>query len=707
MPEVAKKHSDRLEEFKKYIEDSRDYFCENIERFNQFKKYVFKSSLTDNQVATLNELGKPTTEFNILEAYVSRLRGEFSRQEPSISVRAADGLPVSALSDEFIDTLEVLEAHLRAVFHDAENDKLQYNVFSDLLSGGFSVMRVETDYVNEMSFEQKIDVSHVFDVTLTGFDPLARESHKGDGRFCFEIYPLTKDEFEKEYGKNACKGLKFARNIEGFSWSYKNEKESIIMVADLYVKEEVKTKIVRLSNGYTVTKKEYNQFIEEWEAQGFIEQPPIILDERTTYITKIWRYRLCENQILDATETSFKMLPLVFVDGNSVMLNESGYTYQMTRPYVYHAKGIQDLKNYAGQTLANELESMIQHKFIVPVESVPSDYEDVYRDVQKADVLLYNHYHKNNPEQVLPPPREIVRTPIPPQISETFQVSDQMTQMILGNYDASAGVARSDMSGVAFARSAMQSNNASMPYIVGYIKGLNRVAQIIIDLIPKFYRTPRTLPVIMPDGSREYVAINKQDTLYMNYDPNSLQVKVEAGVNFAIQKEIALQTIVNLMQASELFAQFINQEGLQILLDNIEIRGIDALKQKVEKFEETIAQQQQMAQQQQQAQLAAEQQKAQMAMVEMQKELASPTQGQLGVMALEQQAQRDQEKAAIDAAKVSIDAQEADAKYLETMAKVQNMAVDNDLQAAKISAENQRSAVDAAINLSKHINDEA
>src|SRR5690606_1889099 len=133
----------------------------------------------------------------------------------------------------------------------------------------------------------------------------------------------------------------------------------------------------------------------------------------------------------------------------------------------------------------------------------------------------------NNPNVTLPPPREISRTPIPPEITNTFRMSDEMTQTILGSYDSAQGVNQAQLSGIAFARSAIQSNNASVPYIVGYIKGLNRVAQIIIDLIPKYYRTPRSLPILLPNGKREYMEINKKGSLYMNYDANNLQVKVE------------------------------------------------------------------------------------------------------------------------------------------------------------------------------------
>lgn len=700
MADIAKKHVDRLEQLKKSVEEAQQYFADNFKRYQQFMKFVFKSSLDDTENATLAERGMPTIEFNILEAFISRLRGEFAKQQPSLSVRAADGVPISMLDKQFIATLEVVEAHLRALFFDGSNDMLEYNVYSDLLAGGFSVMRVYTDYVNEKSFEQNICIERVFDPTLCVFDPLARTSHKGDGRFCAELYPLTKEEFENEFGSKITENMQFTRSLSGFDWSFQNEQEKIVLVCDYYEKQCKKENIVKLSNGHSVTEKEYEKFIAEWETQGIIEQPPVIVKKRRTTTEKIVRYRFCESSLLDVTDTNYRHLPLVFVDGNSVNIKDSGSSYQMTRPYVYHAMGIQRLKNYAGQSLANELENTIQHKFVVAIESIPTDYQDAYQNVQKADTLVYNHFlDTNNPTVTLPPPREIVRTPIPPQIAETFRMSDEMTQIILGNYDSSGGqVSNAPMSGIAFARSAIQSNNASVPFIVGYIKGLNRVAQIVVDLIPKYYRTPRSLPVLLPNGKREYLEINKKGSLYMNFDPNNMQVKVETGVNFAMQKEIALQTVISLSQASPAFAQFFNQYGLPVLLDNIDIRGIDDLKEKSEEFQKQLQQQQQMAQKQQMQQMQMQAQQQAMAMQKAKQELQSPTQGQIEVMAI-------QEKSKIDAANISIKERDSETKFLELMSKIQSESVQNEIKLAEIDAENSRTAVESVLNISKHIHE--
>jgi len=699
MAEIARKHTDRLKELKKSVEEAQQYFGENVRRYEKFTKFVFKSSLDDTEMATLADRGLPTIEFNILEAYISRLRGEFVKQQPSLTVRAADGVPLSMLNKQFTATIDVVEAHLRAIFFDGTNDMLQYNIYSDLLAGGFSVLRVYTDYVNEMSFEQNICVERAFDPTLCVFDPLARDSHKGDGRLCAELHPMTRKEFEDEFGSKVTEDMKFTRSLSGFDWSFQNEQEEIVLLCDYYEKQCKKETIIKLSNGHSVTEKEYDKFLKEWQESGMIEQPPTPIKRRKTFIEKIIRYRFCESCLLDVLETDFKYLPLVFVDGNSVNIKEGGSYTQMTRPYVYHAMGIQRLKNLAGQSLGNELENTIQHKFVVALESIPTDYQTAYQNVQKADTLIYNHFlDTNNPDVTLPPPREIVRTPIPPQIMEAFRTSDEMTQVILGSYDGAAGQNNGQMSGIAFARSAMQSNTASLPFMCGLYKGFDRVAQIIVDLIPKYYRTPRSLPILLPDGKREYFEINKKGSLYMNYDPNNLEVKVEMGVNFAMQKEIALQTIVSLSQASPVFAQFFNEYGLPVLLDNIDIRGIDDLKEKSQEFQQKVQQQQQAAQQQQQQQMQMQAQQQTMELQQAQKELQSPTAEQLGMMAIEQKAQ-------VDSANLSLKERDSETKFLEVMSKIRNADVENELKLAEIDAENSRTAVESALNVSKHIHE--
>jgi uncharacterized protein YeaO (DUF488 family) len=124
----------------------------------------------------------------------------------------------------------------------------------------------------------------------------------------------------------------------------------------------------------------------------------------------------------------------------------------------------------------------------------------------------------------------------------------------------------------------------------------------MIDLIPKYYKTPRTIPVMGIDGKADYVKINQQDGVDMFYDTNVLNVKVEAGVSFQIQKNRALEQLSLLMKTSPLFDRFMNEKGLPVLLDNIEIRGIDQLKLMVEDWLQELQKEKEMAQKQAQEQ---------------------------------------------------------------------------------------------------------
>ena len=238
MAELAKVHTDRLPELKKYIEEASRCNQENVKRYEKFMRFVFSSSLSDGENSSLADNGIPGLQFNILESFISRKRGEFAKQQPGLTVRGADGMPPGMLTPEFSETLDLVEAHLHSIFFDGSNDMLDYNIFSDLLAGGFSVMRVFTEYVNDMSFEQNIKVERVYDPTLTLFDPMARQSHKGDGRYCGELYPMTKDQIENEFGKDVADEMNIFVGSVVLTGHMIMKRKKVGLICDFYEKKK-------------------------------------------------------------------------------------------------------------------------------------------------------------------------------------------------------------------------------------------------------------------------------------------------------------------------------------------------------------------------------------------------------------------------------------------------------------------------------------
>lgn len=598
--EVAQRHQDQLARIKKNVKTAYDYFKPNYDRYNEFRRFVFETSLKNEEITLLQTISKPQLEFNVLEAYISRLLGEFSKQEPDIEVCADDQNNADPM------TIKVLEQHLRHTLTDASNHHTKYEVYKDLLSGGFSALKVTTDYANPMSMHQVINIERAYDPTLCGFDQLAKYSHKGDGRFCFELFPMSKDDFMEEYPDVSVKDLNFKRDFAGFNWAYLNDSTPIMIVGDYYEKKKRETHIVMVRDGTVMKKSEYDNMLKTW---GELEAPPAIIGKpRKTMLETICRYRLIDTKILKYEETDFSYFPLIFVDGHSIMVKtpKNGNVRQVTRPYVYHAKGAQRLKNYSGIALANEVENIVQHKFIIKKEALPKEEEFMaaIKDIQKPSNIVVNAYYEENPDQPIPDPiREIAKIPAPPEIAQSFQGSDALIQNILGSYDASLGINNNQLSGIAIVEAATQSNAAAMPYIVGYLQGYQRAAQIYVDLLPKYYKTPRTIPVMDEEGKKSYVQINGENGVNMFYDANALNVLVKAGASFQVQKSRTIMMLKEMMGMSPLFAQFIAEKGLNFVLDNMEGKGIEQLKQMVDSWVQELEKQKQAAMEQQQAEM--------------------------------------------------------------------------------------------------------
>lgn len=596
MKDVAQRYQEQLARIKKRVRNAHDYFKHNYDRYNEFRKFVFESSLTNDEITLLMTMNRPQLEFNVLEAYISRLLGEFSKQEPDIEVNAYDEDKADPIA------IKVVEQHLKHVFMDSNNEHTRYEVYKDLLSGGFSVMKVYTEYEHQMSMNQAIKFSRC-EPTLCGFDKIARFSHKGDGQFCFELFPKDADEFKEEYPDTPINTLSFRRDFAGFNWSYQNDNSKILVVADYYEKKRREETIVQVRDGQVMTMKKYRKMVDEWN--DITVPPGIVGKPRKTMFEHICRYRLIENQVIDYEETDFNYLPLVFIDGNSLLIKTplNGNIRQVTRPYVYHAKGAQRLKNFAGISLANEIENTVQHKFMVAKEALPKEEQflDAYKDVQKESVLVYNSVHESNPDLPINNPiREVQRVPAPPEIAQAFSGTDALIQNVLGSYDASLGINNNQLSGIAIIEAASQSNATAMPYIVGCLQGFQRVAQIYVDLMPKYYTTPRTIPILDEEGHRHFVRINSPDGMPMDFDTNALNVVLKAGASFQVQKSRTIMMVKEMMGMSPLFAQFIAEKGLNFVLDNMEGKGIEQLKSLTDEWLQQYQQEKAQAMQSQQ-----------------------------------------------------------------------------------------------------------
>ena len=709
---LAQTHTDKLVSIKKNIDSSYKFFRNNYQRFNSFRNYLFKEQIDPSLAGVLNELQLPQLEFNIIYPYISRMLGEFSSQEPSPMITSISG---QGLPD--IATSNVIQDYFRHKIDEAKEDDVVSESFKTLLSGGMCVLKIYTEYLHEQSFDQEIRFGLVYSSDMCGFDPLSVKPHKGDGAYCWEAFPKSEDELkelvdEENYPIDWEK-ITYSRKLSGgdapLQWSYANQNEKIALVVTYYFKEKKKVRIVKVRDHHSLnsknvkekyniknnvmSKEDYDRFVDDWNSQGMLEQAPGIIGEpRNTYIETICRYILVEDQILDYTETDFPILPLVFVgNATKIRTSESGSMEEFTMPYGWHAKGMQDLKNYAGNVQCGELQNMIQHKFMVAEEALPDsdDYKKAYADVQHATLLVHKAYADFNPDKPLPAPQIVNRQMVPPIIGETFNMADQGIQNCMGSYDAQLGINSNQLSGVAIVNGATQNNAVAMPYVQSLMVGLSRVFTGILKMMPKYFATPRTLPVKNNKGKRGYVLINQpvqmgdqSHEIKFEFDENDLKVRIEAGVNYEIQRMANLQMINQGMQANPMFAQFMGSKGLKVYVKNMKVTNSDELIEMADEYMKEMQQQQQM--QQKMAQ------QGQMNNPLMIKE-------QNAKMDIQRKMAQDQTQSKIDVAELGLRQQDQELKKIELALKAKETSANVAIQFDKHQAEKVRASVDLAM----------
>jgi Phage P22-like portal protein len=609
-----KKDDEELKRIKKDIESAYMGFKHNYDRYNNFRRSIFVSTVSTTDTSINKILNRPDIEANILEPNISRLVGQFAKHQPAVRVSAIENFrewDERVNSPEKIkqraDTVEAVEGHLKYLLFEASKLGFQDEIITDTLSGGFSAGYVYTDYKNPRSFEQDIFIKRTFDPTMTYWDLMAREPDKGDARFCGYLIPMHKDEFVREFGEVKAGSMQedsfnAESGVGPFRWSYAAGEEEIMVVAHHFEKKIKKAKIMELANGKVMTAKEYEQFLRDWNEAGYIEQAPVIVGKpRMTTLTTICHYKVSENKLLEYEETDYAELPIIFADGNSQLIKDTLNTEikQFTRPIVYHAMGIQRLKNMALQSLANELENIQQSPWMIAKESIPAQYKDPWTSPQLASCLVYNAFKDDDPKVPLPIPQMVQRRPIPPEIMQTVMTTDTIMQTILGAFDSSiARLGERDVSGIAIQESLSLSNAAAQPYVNNYMQFLQSVCNLILKLIPKIYVTPRTIPVLTKEGKKDFVVINDEGGISFDYDENVLQVKVEPGPSFGQQQAKAFEDLVRVQKENPGIAQFMAMEGGEILFDNMEFKGIDRVKEKYEIWQQEMKQMQQKQQQQ-------------------------------------------------------------------------------------------------------------
>lgn len=584
----AKSHQDQLDRIKKNVEFAAEYFRKNAEHYKSSKEFIFHDTITKDDEQNLQALELPLLRCNVLEPFISRLRGEFAQNHPSLKVFSPN-----QNDPDNVAMMPVISGILRNIMYQSDSDNVDNETITNMLSGGFHVLRVHYDYDNEASLDQSLYLESVYDPTLTGFDPEAIKKHKGDGKYCYTLYPKRLSELKQEYSNDSflsdVSRLPFAKiGGDSLNWSWKDDKnqEKMVLLCEYFEKVYKTVKLVKLTNHSTVTLEQFEQMVKDYDPSSPEVEPEMVGDPVSRRVVDhVHRYVIAGNHVLEQEKTIYTDLPLVFFDGNGERIGNK----HITRAYTYNAKDTQRARNLLFNQFIDEVQNLRKTTILAPEEALPTtgEYLQAYLNPNKAKAALIYKHEKVDPQtndvRPIPQPQVFPRSPVPPELFSAFEALKSEIQSQLGAYDSQLGIQGNELSGRAIIAGSTQANAAAKPYIINYIASMNQVAKIILRLIPKIYNTPRTIPIVMPDGSRGYQTINNDDdpnSISLEFEPNELDIIIEEGVNFETERQQAVQDLVNLSQAFPALGSMVNTPaGIEVLLNNLNFKGVEELKE--------------------------------------------------------------------------------------------------------------------------------
>jgi len=563
---------DDLARIKKEIEEAYKYFESNYKTLADDKRFLFLSTIKDTQETDL-----PPISCNLIQAYISRQRGEFGKCEPSIYVSSDYDNMVSAR------VLEILEGRYRHIERDASSHGVTDQVFTDGLCG-MGVFKVVADYQDNFTFKQDLKLTYPQSSIMCGFDPDARDLTKCDGRFVFEVFCYSEDTFENKFPDVDIDKLSYVNDdIGGFHWSGQTAtQKKYILCADFYERKQKRVKLVKIARtpavksiGHdTMTYDQYKRLCEAMDKNGVTEAYPKIIDERWTQSHTIVMYRIIRNQVIDYKETVFSELPLTFFMGGSQWVSKQNNEspVEVTRSYFRDAIGTQQLADNAMRMLGSEIETIPSLRMSIPEQGMPDSEAArmALMDLQIPTVVMYKQYMDKSgvkPGDIpLNPPQYIPRSQIPPEFMQTITMCFQLMQNVLGTFDSQLGINSNQLSGISVIESATQNNAVAMPFFTRYMQALAQVGKVILTAYPKLYSDSdddeqREMQIKTKDGKTRKELLSKQD---LQYSPHMIKVAVKIDQNAQIMKTKLFQYLQTACQSVPGFADFIKSSPMML-----------------------------------------------------------------------------------------------------------------------------------------------
>ena len=519
-----------LVEARKMFKEAEDATTEQFGEMIEDLKFLDGEQWDATLEADRNKDGRPCLVINKLPTFLDRITGDQRQNRPGIKVK-----PVDSKADP--ETAEVMTGLIRNIEVQSDADQAYDTAFDSAVGCGLGVFRVITEYEDDESFDQVLELARVKNPFTCYFDPMAQRLDKSDGNFEFQTEKLRRSEYERRYPD--ADPSEFNANRDDYhGWVEADN----LRVAEFWVKDPVKGKVYLI------------QYEGETDGEIVTELPD--KEERTYAIVKerevdgyvmLW-YRISFHNILEGPiEWPSKFFPLIPVLGKEINIENQS----RLRGIVRHAKDPQRLYNY-NRSMGAETVSLAPRMPYIVTPAMVAGFQNQWDSMHKRN---YN-YLLTNVDPMAPGllPQRQSAAQVATGIQNEVIVSDQELHDTVGLQPPAVGKKGRGTSGKAIEAEQRGSEIGQSVFGANLVRALKHAGRVLVDMVPRIYDVERIVTILNEDGTDKQVPVNqefqdedtgkdkKHDLTIGKYD-----VVVSVGPSYQTQREEAADGMISLL----------------------------------------------------------------------------------------------------------------------------------------------------------------
>jgi len=539
--------SDILKEAKERVSIAYLFWQDTFDSSEDDELFISGVQWDNDSMTNRENENRVTLTINQLQQYVSRVAGSQKKQVQEIKISPINSTGTSEEDDVLtvggsaISTSKALEGIVRNIQQQSNATQHYKRAFRHGLSG-IGWLRVLTEYSSNDSFDLDIKIESITNRWSVLIDPHAKETDYSDANYCFISERISHDEFRKRYPDKSIGDLHDSQ--ENYWWGT----DKTITITEYFRREPKTRKILMLSTGETVYEDEVEEVLDELFAQGIT-----VVRERTVDTYQVIWSKITSNDVLEHERIFHTTtIPIVPVLGREV-------NTRYKRKYqglITHAKDAQRMLNYWQSSATERVSLAPKAPYIAEAEAIEG-YENVWQtaNTKNWSVLPYRKGH-TAPRREAPPAMPVAE----------MQLAESMTRNIqsaIGIYDASLGSKSNETSGRAILARQGEADTGTFEFVDNLANAMRRIGILLVELIPKVYDTERVMRIVNPDGTGDFIELNKQiideqsgkSFLINDMTRGKYDVTVTTGNSYATKRIEASQSILEFMKAVPQSAQ--------------------------------------------------------------------------------------------------------------------------------------------------------